>query len=93
MSERSKFSVRRLLLAATILVVLLTAIGTIYWKFARHVELTIERWKHLQMIALAIQVYEANHGRLPPSYIADANGKPIESWREYNYVFKIEDAR
>ena len=23
----------------------------------------------------------------------DANGKPIESWKEYNYVFKIEDAR
>lgn len=23
----------------------------------------------------------------------DGNGKPIESWKEYNYVFKIEDAR
>jgi type II secretory pathway pseudopilin PulG len=36
---------------------------------------------NLQAIALAIQKYEAEHGSLPPAYVADASGKPLHSWR------------
>jgi hypothetical protein len=36
---------------------------------------------NLRQITLAILNYEFNHGTLPPAYIADANGKPMHSWR------------
>jgi hypothetical protein len=32
-------------------------------------------------IARALLSYESEHGHLPPAYIADANGKPMHSWR------------
>ena len=35
----------------------------------------------MRIIALALQQYEYEHGRLPPAYIADADGKPMHSWR------------
>lgn len=34
-----------------------------------------------RQIALAFMAYEQDHGHLPPAYIADANGKPMHSWR------------
>ncbi len=36
---------------------------------------------NLKQITLALQNYEASHGAFPPAYIADANGKPMHSWR------------
>jgi prepilin-type processing-associated H-X9-DG protein len=43
------------------------------------------RWTYCQYnmsnIALALQQYEINNGTFPPAYIADANGKPMHSWR------------
>jgi hypothetical protein len=36
---------------------------------------------HLIRIAQALKQYEAEHGTLPPAFIADANGKPMHSWR------------
>jgi hypothetical protein len=33
------------------------------------------------MIQGALLDYEAAHGDFPPSYITDANGKPLQSWR------------
>ena len=35
----------------------------------------------LKQIVIALQNYEDDHGSLPPAYIADANGKPMHSWR------------
>jgi prepilin-type processing-associated H-X9-DG protein len=35
----------------------------------------------MRNIALALQQYESRNGTLPPAYIADADGKPMHSWR------------
>lgn len=43
------------------------------------------RWgacqNNMRNIALALQQYEFRNGTFPPAYIADANGKPMHSWR------------
>jgi hypothetical protein len=36
---------------------------------------------HLKQIAIALLNYQDEHGRLPPAYIADDNGRPMHSWR------------
>jgi hypothetical protein len=36
---------------------------------------------NMHNIALALQQYEIRNGTLPPAYIADADGKPMHSWR------------
>jgi hypothetical protein len=36
---------------------------------------------NMHSIALALQQYEIRNGTLPPAYIADADGKPMHSWR------------
>jgi hypothetical protein len=36
---------------------------------------------NLKQIALAMRTYEIAHGTLPPPFVADANGKPMHSWR------------
>jgi hypothetical protein len=34
-----------------------------------------------RQITLALLGYEQEHGHLPPAYVADADGKPMHSWR------------
>ena len=36
---------------------------------------------NLKQIGLALLAYEQQHGSFPPEYVADANGKPLLSWR------------
>lgn len=36
---------------------------------------------NLKLIGLALLNYEAEHGALPPAYIADKHGVPMHSWR------------
>lgn len=36
---------------------------------------------HLKFIALALHKYHDAHGHFPPAYIADADGRPLHSWR------------
>lgn len=36
---------------------------------------------NLRQIAIALQLYHLRYGSLPPAYVADANGKPMHSWR------------
>jgi prepilin-type processing-associated H-X9-DG protein len=36
---------------------------------------------NLRQIALALLDYESDHGHFPPPYVADADGKPMHSWR------------
>lgn len=35
----------------------------------------------LHQISLALQTYHDVHGSFPPAYVADANGRPLFSWR------------
>lgn len=37
--------------------------------------------RNLERIAQALQAYEAEHGSLPPAYLADDQGVPMHSWR------------
>lgn len=37
--------------------------------------------KNLRRITLALHQYEAKYGSFPPAYLADAQGKPMHSWR------------
>jgi len=36
---------------------------------------------NLKQIALALHAYHQRYGSFPPAYVADANGKPLYSWR------------
>ena len=36
---------------------------------------------NIQVITLAMLIYETQHGHLPPAYTVDQNGKPLHSWR------------
>lgn len=36
---------------------------------------------HCRLISIGLESYRAEHGEYPPAYIADANGKPLHSWR------------
>lgn len=36
---------------------------------------------NLRQIALAMRLYEGEHGTLPPAYTVDANNRPLHSWR------------
>lgn len=36
---------------------------------------------HLKQIGLALHNYHAEYGSFPPAYVADANGRPMHSWR------------
>ncbi|PHR93507.1 MAG: hypothetical protein COA78_32735 [Blastopirellula sp.] len=36
---------------------------------------------HITRIGLALENYHRKHGAYPPAYLADANGKPLHSWR------------
>ena len=36
---------------------------------------------HIRSLSLAIANYEVENGRYPPTYIADAAGRPLHSWR------------
>lgn len=36
---------------------------------------------NLRQVSLALQAYRHEHGCFPPSYVADAKGRPLYSWR------------
>ena len=49
-------------------------------------------------IGIALALYHAEHGCLPPAYTVDANGRPLHSWRtlilpfmEYEHVYRQID--
>jgi ribosomal protein S27E len=66
------------LLAAVGLLVLLLlpAVGTVRDAARRNM-----CQSNLRQIAMALRTYETVHGRFPPAYVADDQGKPMHSWR------------
>jgi hypothetical protein len=50
-------------------------------KSARQASLRVQCMNNLKQIQLALLNYESANGSMPPAYIADAQGKPMHSWR------------
>jgi len=48
---------------------------------AREAARRTECKNHLKQLILGLQIYHDVHGAFPPPYIADAQGKPLHSWR------------
>ncbi|MFW5693359.1 MAG: DUF1559 domain-containing protein, partial [Thermoguttaceae bacterium] len=48
---------------------------------ARQSARQVQSMNHLKQIGLAMHMYHADHGRFPPAYVADDDGKPLLSWR------------
>jgi hypothetical protein len=50
-------------------------------KQARHAARILTAEGRLSQMRLALQNYETAHGSLPPLFLRDAGGRPIQSWR------------
>ena len=68
-------------LAAVLLVVLGLALLRPAVQVARSAAAQSECESNLLSIGIALQAYHAAHETYPPAYIADADGKPMHSWR------------
>src|SRR6266704_588138 len=66
-------------IAATLIVVALFLPG--YNSRARPASRRTQCLNNIRNIALALHNYASLNGSLPPAYIADANGRPMHSWR------------
>ena len=78
-----QFSLRRLFvwvfcfgIALAILVAFANAVRT-----ARRTAISMNSACPLNQLQLALNNYHDVHGQFPPAFIADANGKPMHSWR------------
>ena len=83
MSTTAKWSRRRLFAVA----ILVAAIGCgivafgLAAKRARHDARMLNAEGHLSQMRLALENYEAANGSLPPLFLRDGRGRPIQSWR------------
>jgi hypothetical protein len=81
--RRWQFSVRglmKLVLALACVFALLSLLlpgGTYCGENARRAQCI----NNLKQIELALESYHQEYGVLPPAYVADANGRPMHSWR------------
>ncbi len=60
------------------------AIATVFWPGSHSVQEAVRRRECVQQvrrIALAMLLYEREHGTLPPAHSADAQGNALHSWR------------
>src|SRR5262249_13538594 len=48
---------------------------------AREAARSLQCMGHLNQLHVAFHNYHDTYGCFPPAYVADANGKPIHSWR------------
>jgi hypothetical protein len=64
------------LVTCALIVLLLPAVQS-----ARQGSSRMQCMNNLKQIALAMENYETAHGMLPPAFVADAKGKPMQSWR------------
>ncbi len=61
---------------ALLVALLLPAVST-----ARHAARRVQCTSNLKQIAIGLYNYREVYGSFPPAYVADANGKPLYSWR------------
>jgi len=64
------------IVAGLLIVLVFPAVST-----ARSQAQKVKSADNMKLIAAAMFSYEADHGRFPPAYFADEDGKPIHSWR------------
>jgi hypothetical protein len=57
------------------------SLGQPAWQALRAKQFRSACADNLERIGLALKAYEEAHGCLPPAFFADANGKPMHSWR------------
>jgi prepilin-type processing-associated H-X9-DG protein len=93
MAARRRFV--RLFLSPTFLIglgtfVLLTSLVAGAVRSARHAAKTASCNCHLKQLGIALQNYHDTYKCYPPAYIADANGKPMHSWRVLILPFMCE---
>ncbi|MBL8850840.1 MAG: DUF1559 domain-containing protein [Planctomycetaceae bacterium] len=79
-------SQRRWLRPAGCLLALLMLAGTGTWlvgavRDAREAARSTQCRGHFKYLALAFHTYHDTYGCFPPAYVADADGKPMHSWR------------
>ncbi len=55
--------------------------GPLSHYFVRPSAVTMQCHNHLRQIGLALKIYHHQYGSFPPAYLADANDKPLCSWR------------
>lgn len=51
------------------------------WSGVREAARRTKCANNCRLICLGLESYRHEHGAFPPAYIADANGKPLHSWR------------
>jgi prepilin-type processing-associated H-X9-DG protein len=76
------FFTRRFLLAiaAAMVMIVLPCGLSLSFTSDRHPHAAYQR-NNVRQIMLALKMYERDFGTLPPAYVADAEGRPLYSWR------------
>lgn len=80
---RFKFKIYAMMVSIMVFGILLYIMST-YINIKRYVVRSVrssECTGHLSQIGLALRNYHSAYGCFPPAYIADAQGKPMHSWR------------
>ncbi|WP_168189352.1 DUF1559 domain-containing protein [Paludisphaera borealis] len=75
-------------------VVTFTAAGWLTWAAgqAREAARSAQCVGNFKQVGLALLNYESTYGSLPPAYVADAQGKPLHSWRVLLLPFLGQDS-
>lgn len=95
MARRIAFTIVELLVVLLIIFVLICLVipATRGSGHAREAARRNQCLNNLKQIAIALQNYaDAHGGALPPAYTADANGKPLHSWRTLILPYMEEQA-
>jgi prepilin-type processing-associated H-X9-DG protein len=91
-SHNRAFTLAHLLLVFLLVGMLLACLFLPAMSSAREAARRNQCQNNLKQLALALANYEVANGTLPPAFVADANGKPMHSWRVLVLPFLGEQA-
>ena len=74
---------RRVVVICTLIAMIASVLvaGVIMLSRAKAKAIEMQAYGRLSQMRLALQIYEAEHGTLPPLYLRDTLGNPSHSWR------------